>query len=152
MFMPPAMTRQVDPTVRADRPGAPAQPTPIPADVWREDSRFVIALDLPGIPAEAIDVEVTGRLVTVRAERRPTARGQEGVRTLAGERRHGLFARRIELADTPDPGRLQARLHDGVLTLTVPIAQTAKPRRITVQGSAGTGPRPGQDAAAPAAA
>ncbi|TDT97918.1 HSP20 family protein [Streptomyces sp. 846.5] len=151
MFMPPAMTRQVDPTVRADRPGAFAQPTPIPADAWREDDRLVIALELPGIPAEAIDVEVTGRLVTVRAERRPTARGQ-GVRALAGERRHGLFARRIELADTTDPGRLQARLHDGVLTLTVPVAQTAKPRRITVQGSAGTGPRPGQDAAAPAAA
>ncbi|SEK43573.1 Hsp20/alpha crystallin family protein [Streptacidiphilus jiangxiensis] len=151
MFMRTAVTRQVDPTVRTTRPGSVSWPAPIPVDAWREGGRFVIALDLPGIPAEAVDVEVTGRLVTVRAERRPAQLGQ-GARVEASERRHGVFARRIELADTLDPGRLQAALGDGVLTLTVPVKQVAKPRRITVQGSAGTQPRPKQDATAPAAA
>ncbi|MEY9834814.1 Hsp20/alpha crystallin family protein [Streptacidiphilus sp. EB103A] len=151
MFMRTTVTSQVNPTVRQDRPESGSQPVPIPADAWRDGDRYVVALDLPGVPAEAIDVEVAGRQVTVRAERRPTKRTQ-AARTEAGERRHGAFARRIELPDTLDAGRLKARLHDGVLTLTVPVAGAAKPRKITIQGAEGTRPRPRQDAAAPAAA
>ena len=151
MFMRTAVTRQLDPTVRVDRLGSASWPAPIPLDAWREGDTHVIALDLPGIEAEAIDVEVAGRLVTVRAERRPAELGH-GARIQAGERRHGVFARRIELADTLDPGRLQAHLDQGVLTLTVPVREVTKPRRITVQDSAGTQPRPRQDAAAPVAA
>ncbi|MEY9849524.1 HSP20 family protein [Streptacidiphilus sp. BW17] len=151
MFMRTAVTRQVNPTVRQDRPGSGSQPAPIPVDAWRDGDRYVIALDLPGVPADAVDVEVAGRLVTVRAERRPTGRSQ-AARTEAGGRRHGVFARRIELADTLDADRLEAGLHDGVLTLTVPVAGAVKPRKITVQGAEGTRPRPRQDAAAPAAA
>lgn len=141
MSMRAAVIRPVRPPVE----GARSRPATIPMDAWREDDRFVIALDLPGIPRAAIEVEATGRTVTVRAERRPSPRG-ERARTRCAERAHGMFARRIELADTLDVDRLQARLEDGVLTLTVPIAAAAEPRRITVQDPEN------QQATAPAAA
>ncbi|MDH6708293.1 HSP20 family protein [Kitasatospora sp. MAA19] len=112
-----------------------SQPAPIPMDAWREDDRFVIALDLPGIPLEGIEVQALGRMVTVKAERRSTPRG-EGVRTQHAERAHGVFERRIQLADSLDPGRIAAHLQDGVLTITVPIASASRRRKITVQTGA----------------
>jgi HSP20 family protein len=157
MFMRTAVIAQAHP-VRQPLDGTWSRPAPIPMDVWREDDRIVIALDLPGIPAEAVEVEATGRQVTVRAERRPAPRG-EGARTQLSERAHGVFARRIQLADTLDADALQARLENGVLTLTVPVTAAAQPRKIAVQSpdelrrSAGGGPVTAPAApAAPAAA
>jgi HSP20 family protein len=124
MFLRTAATRQAP-------PGAWSRPASIPMEAWREEGRLVIALDLPGVPAEAVEVEAHGRTVTIRAERRPAPRGQ-GARTTHAERAHGVFERRIQLADTLDPAGLQAHLDDGVLTLTVPVAATARPRKITV--------------------
>ncbi len=100
-------------------------------DAWRETDRFVIALDLPGIPIEAIDLEAHGQMVTVRTQRRPAPRGQ-GAPAQVAERPHGVLERRIQLADTLDASRIQAHLADGVLTLTVPIAQASRRRTITV--------------------
>ncbi|MFJ9846693.1 Hsp20/alpha crystallin family protein [Kitasatospora sp. NPDC101155] len=127
MSMPTAVTHQAP-------PGSWSRPTPIPMDAWREDERFVIALDLPGVALEAIDVDVLGRMVTVKAERRPAPRG-EGARTQLAERTHGVFERRIQLAGSLDPGRIAAHLQDGVLTLTAPVASASRPRKITVQPS-----------------
>jgi HSP20 family protein len=101
-------------------------------DAWREDGRFVIALDLPGIPPEAIDIEARGRTITVTAERRPAPRGRDA-RTQLAERAHGVFTRRIQLAETLDAGGIEAGCEDGVLTLTVPVASASRPRRITVR-------------------
>jgi HSP20 family protein len=123
----------------ANRPAPPEgrRPALIPMDVWREDDRFVIALDLPGIPAEAIDIEAHGRLVTVRAWRQPVSR-DSSARIQRAERAHGIFERRIQLADTLDASRIEARSENGVLTLTVPVRAAAKRRTITVQDPAAT--------------
>jgi HSP20 family protein len=109
-----------------------SRPAPIPMDAWRETDRFVIALDLPGIPPEAIEIEAHGRMVTVRAERRPVPRGNSA-RTQRAERAHGAFERRIQLADTLDASRIEAHCDNGVLILTVPVRAAAKSRRIAVQ-------------------
>lgn len=143
MFMHAAATRPAPPQ------GPSSRPMPIPMDVWREDDRFVIALDLPGIPRDAIEVEAHGHLVTVRAQRRPAARGGNA-RTRYAERAHGAFERRIQLADTLDAARIQARCENGVLTLTVPVRAAAKRRSITVQAP-GAARQPAA-AAVPAAA
>lgn len=122
-------------------PGSWSRPAPIPMDVWREDDRLVIALDLPGIPREAIEVGVHGRWITVTGERRPAPRG-EGARTQLAERAHGVFARRIQLADAFDAGGIEACCEDGVLTLTVPVASASRSRKISVQ--AGQVPQPAE--------
>jgi len=129
MYMHAAATRPAPPEGR--------RPALIPMDVWREGDRFVIALDLPGIPAEAIDIEAHGRLVTVRAQRRPVPYGSNA-RIQRAERAHGVFERRIRLADTLDASRIEARSENGALTLTVPFRAAAKRRTITVQGPAAT--------------
>ncbi|MGW3074024.1 MULTISPECIES: Hsp20/alpha crystallin family protein [unclassified Kitasatospora] len=145
MSMPTAVTHQAP-------PGSWSRPAPIPMDAWREDERFVIALDLPGVALEAIDVDVLGRMVTVKAERRPTPRG-EGARTRLAERTHGVFERRIQLADSLDPSRIAAHLQDGVLTLTAPVAPAHRPRKITVRASeAGQSPEESSQAVVAAAA
>ncbi|MEV7775789.1 Hsp20/alpha crystallin family protein [Kitasatospora sp. NPDC086791] len=133
-------------------PGSWSRPAPIPMDAWREGDRFVIALDLPGVPLEAIEVDVLGRVVTVKAERRPTPRG-ENARTRLAERSHGVFERRIQLADSLDPGRIAAHLQDGVLTLTVPVTSASRPRKITIRaGEAGQSSPVESGQAVPAAA
>lgn len=121
-------------------PGSRSRPGPIPMDAWRQDDRFVIALDLPGIPLEGVEVEARGRMVTVRAERGPAPRGQDA-RIQIAERSHGVLERRIQLADTLDASRIEARLDSGVLTLTVPLVSISRRRKITVRGGLTSTPR-----------
>ncbi|WP_042365700.1 Hsp20/alpha crystallin family protein [Streptacidiphilus neutrinimicus] len=150
MFLRTAVAHQAS-------PGSGSRPAPIPMDAWRETDRLVIALDLPGVAAEAVEIEAHGRMITIRAERRPAPRGQSA-RTRRAERTHGLFERRIQLADGLDAARLQAHLGDGVLTLTVPVAQAARRRKIAVHGAdqrqteRQRQTEPSQDAATPVAA
>ncbi|MFJ1709269.1 Hsp20/alpha crystallin family protein [Kitasatospora sp. NPDC088346] len=94
-------------------------------DTWREDDRFMIALDLPGIMPEAIEVQALGRIVTVKAERRPTPRG-DGARTQLAERAHRVFERRIQLADSLDLGPTAAHLQDGSGDLGQPRPQPGR--------------------------
>ncbi|MEU9041047.1 MULTISPECIES: Hsp20/alpha crystallin family protein [unclassified Kitasatospora] len=110
----------------------------------------MIVLDLPGIAPEASEVEALGRMVTVGAERR-FAPPSGGVRTRLAERVHGVFERRIRLADTPEPGRAAAHLQGGVLALAVPIASASRPRRITAQTGEAAPSAAGSGRAVPAA-
>jgi HSP20 family protein len=151
MSMRTAVTPQAPPPPRLALSGARPPAAPIPMDAWRESDCFVIAFDLPGIPLEAIEVEACGLTVTVKAERRPARRGQNA-RTQLAERAHGVFARRVQLADTLDPDCIKAHCENGVLTLTVPIAATARPRKITVQAGKAPQQRAQSSQAAPAAA
>ncbi|MFD9690352.1 Hsp20/alpha crystallin family protein [Kitasatospora sp. NPDC058162] len=145
MSMRTAVTHQAPPT-------AGSRPAPIPMDAWREDDRFVIALDVPGVPLEAIEVEALGRMVTVKAERRPAPRS-EHARTQLAERSHGASERRIHLAESLDPGRITAHLQDGVLTLTVPTASASRARKITIRAGEAGQPSPVESGqAVPAAA
>ena len=109
--------------------GTSTRPSVMPLDAWREGDSFVLEFDLPGVQPETLDIDVERNVVTVRAERPP----KNGVwEMLAAERPSGLFSRQLVLGDNLDLDRLEARYDDGVLRLTVPVAERAKPRKIEV--------------------
>ena len=103
----------------------------MPMDSYRDGDEFVIAFDLPGVDKDAIDIDVERNVLTVRAERRPLPLGDQAVAQLS-ERPLGVFSRQLFLGETLDAERIAARYESGVLTLTIPIAEKAKPRKITI--------------------
>ena len=110
--------------------GTPTRPTAMPMDAYRKDDSFLVQFDLPGIEPESIDLTVERNVLTVHAER--TRPNGEDVEMLAAERPHGTFSRQLFLGDTLDVDRMQADYTDGVLTLRIPVAEKAKPRRVMV--------------------
>lgn len=106
-----------------------------PMDAFRTGDQFVVHFDLPGVEADAIDLTVEKNVVTVRAERTPPSEGVEEV--LVAERPQGVFTRQLFLGEMLDPGRVSADYANGVLTLTIPVAERAQPRRVQVSGSGG---------------
>ncbi|MEU3409100.1 Hsp20/alpha crystallin family protein [Streptomyces sp. NPDC006670] len=116
--------------------GTWSKPSVMPMDAYREGEAYVIAFDLPGVSTEAIDIDVERNMLTVKAERRPAAKG-ESVQMELSERPLGVFSRQIVLADTLDTERIEADYEAGVLTLRIPIAERAKPRKISIGGEAG---------------
>jgi HSP20 family protein len=110
--------------------GTAARPAAMPMDAWREGHDFVVEFDLPGIEPESIDLDVERNVLTVRAERKPST-GPE-VELVASERPRGVFSRQVILGDSLDPERIQAAYNAGVLRLTIPVAEKAKPRKIAI--------------------
>lgn len=109
--------------------GTMAVPTVMPMDAWREDDTFVVQFDLPGVAMDAIDLDVERNVVTVKAER--PAR-DDVTDMLAAERPRGTFSRQLVLGDNLDTEQISAHYDAGVLTLRIPVAQQAKPRKIQV--------------------
>ncbi|WP_425953736.1 Hsp20/alpha crystallin family protein [Xylanimonas sp. McL0601] len=105
----------------------------MPMDLFREGEHYVLAIDLPGVDPGTIDVSVEDRTLTVRAER--TARSGDG-QWLLRERPTGTFARQLTLGRGLALDRIEASYADGVLSLTIPVAEEAKPRRIEVSQAA----------------
>ncbi len=103
----------------------------IPMDLYRSgDDAFVAKIDLPGVDPGSIDIDVDDRTLTVRAERRP-----EEAQWLVRERPTGTFARQLTLGRGLATDRIEASYTDGVLTLTIPVAEESKPRKIQVSAS-----------------
>ncbi|MGW3852972.1 Hsp20/alpha crystallin family protein [Streptomyces fagopyri] len=117
--------------------GTWSKPSVMPMDAYREGDEYVIAFDLPGVSTEAIDIDVERNIVTVKAERRPVAKA-DAVKVELSERPLGVFSRQIVLADTLDTERIQADYDAGVLTLRIPIAERAKPRKVSITAGSGT--------------
>lgn len=112
--------------------GSRAHPAAMPMDAYREGDSFVVHLDLPGVSADTIDLTVEQNVLTIHAERRaPLADSAERV---VGERSYGVFSRQLFLGDTLDSDRLTADYDAGVLTLRIPIAEKAKPRKVEIRG------------------
>ena len=110
----------------------------MPMDAYRRGNHVVAHIDLPGVPAEAVDITVERNVLTVTASR-DLARS-EGDEAIVAERPHGEFRRQLFLGETLDANRVEADVTDGVLTLRIPVAETAKPRRINVgTGTSGGG-------------
>jgi HSP20 family protein len=107
-------------------------PRAFPMDAYRRGEQFIIQFDLPGVEPAAIDLTVEQNVLTVRAERRFEPR--EGDEVVVAERPQGIYTRQVFLGDTLDSENLQANCEHGVLTLTIPVAATAKPRRVPVSG------------------
>src|SRR4051812_37886117 len=114
-----------------------------PMDAYRRGDEVVLLFDLPGIDPKSIDLTVDQHVLTVRAERQPES--EEGVETIASERPRGTFMRRVFLGDTLDTDRIAAEYHDGVLRLTIPVSERAKPRKIEVTANGGHDGAPKQE-------
>ena len=109
--------------------GTTSRPVFMPMDAWREGDVFRIEFDLPGIAPDTLDLDVERNVLTVRAER-PARNGDW--EPLASERPTGLFSRQLVLGDNLDLDRLEATYQDGVLRVSVPVAERAKPRKIEI--------------------
>jgi HSP20 family protein len=110
--------------------GTTARPAMMHLDAYRDGDYFYAAFDLPGVEPDTIDCTVERNVLTVRAERRrPTG---DSVELVAAERPMGTFTRQLFLGDTLDTDKLEAGYDNGVLTLRIPVAERAKPRRVSI--------------------
>jgi HSP20 family protein len=109
--------------------GTTSRPAVMPMDAWREGDVFRIEFDLPGVAEDTLDIDVERNVLTIRAER-PARTGDW--EPLAAERPTGLFSRQLVLGENLDLERLEAHYDNGVLSLTVPVAEKAKPRKVQV--------------------
>jgi HSP20 family protein len=105
-------------------------PRSFPMDAYRRGDTFHVELDLPGIDPEAIELTQEQNVLTIRAERR--FEPQEDDELLISERPQGVFSRQLLLSESLDNDKLEAEYVNGVLRLTIPVADQAKPRRIEV--------------------
>ncbi len=109
--------------------GTAARPAAMPMDAWREGDVFHLEFDLPGVDADSIDLDVERNVLTVRADRAPKETTNE---LLAAERPRGVFSRQIILGDNLDLDEITADYASGVLSLQIPVAEKAKPRKIKI--------------------
>ena len=108
-----------------------ARPLAMPMDAYRKDDSFLIRLDLPGVSVDSVDLTVEDNVLTIKAERNaPTMTGE--IESVISERPYGTFVRQVFLGNNLDTERIQADYEAGVLTLVIPVAEHAKPRRIEV--------------------
>ena len=117
--------------VFGNSPGTWSRPTAMPMDAYRVGDEFVVAFDLPGVSPDAIELDVERNVLTVKAERRPT-RETEHVEMQVAERPLGMFSRQLFLGETLDSDNISAHYESGVLTLRIPVAPQAKPRKIAI--------------------
>ena len=109
--------------------GTLARPSVMPMDAWRDGDTFHVEFDLPGVNPDSIDLDVERNVVTVKAERPARADNAE---LIAAERPRGVFSRQLILGDNLDTERIAASYDAWVLTLKIPVAEQAKPRKISI--------------------
>jgi len=102
----------------------------MPMDLCKIGDHYVLTADLPGIDPGSVDVDVDGGTLTISAHR--TARSEESAQWLANERFSGSYRRQLSLGDNIDTSAISATYENGVLTVTIPVAEKAKPRKIEV--------------------
>ena len=107
-------------------------PAVLPMDAYRRGEHFVVHLDLPGTDPNSVELTVERNVLTVKAER-SWARGQDD-EVLISERPQGVFTRQLFLGESLDTDAIEANYDQGVLTLTIPVAEQAKPRRVAISG------------------
>ena len=112
---------------------ATAQAPAMPLDLVRSGDTFTAYIDLPGVDPSTIDIDVEDRTLTVRAEHK--APEGEDLQWLAHERTSGTYARQLTLGYGVALEKVEASYADGVLTLTIPVAEEAKPRKIEVKAA-----------------
>jgi HSP20 family protein len=113
--------------------GTAARPAAMPMDAYRHGDSFYVHLDLPGIDADSISLTVEQNVLTVRADRAPVK--ADGAELLIAERPYGTYTRQVFLGETLDADKIAADYAAGVLTLTIPVRESAKPRSIQVTSS-----------------
>jgi HSP20 family protein len=112
----------------------------MPLDAYRRGENVWVHIDLPGVAADSLDISVERGVLTVSAER--DWQREEGDQVYLTERPRGTFRRQVHLGESLDAERIEAQFNDGVLTLRIPVAEVAKPRKISIV----TGGQSGQSA------
>jgi HSP20 family protein len=105
-------------------------PRLMPMDLYRDGDVYILSADMPGIDPGSVDVDVDGQLLTIRAER--TLANHEGVKWLTRERQSGSFLRQLNLGQGIDIEGLSASYDNGVLSVSIPVSEKAKPRKVQV--------------------
>lgn len=95
-----------------------------------KEGTMVVRAELPGIAADAVQIQVEPQLLTISGERPPEGKGNGYHRR---ERRFGRFSRSVQLPVDLDPGRASASYHDGLLSIRIPKSEAARPRKVAIQ-------------------
>jgi HSP20 family protein len=136
-----AMLMRTDPFRELDRltqqllGGPVARASVMPMDAYRKDEWFFVHFDLPGVDPDAIELTVEQNVLTVKASRRAVP--EEGVEYVVAERPQGQFTRQLFLGETLNTEKLEADYEDGVLTVRIPVAEQAKPRKVSISTQGG---------------
>jgi HSP20 family protein len=130
-----AMLMRTDPFRELDRLteqvfGTTTRPAVMPMDAWRHGDEFVVEFDLPGVRAQDVDLDVERNVLTVKVER-PVPESKDA-ELIAAERPRGVFSRQLILGDNLDTERVKAEYDAGVLRLTIPVSEQAKPHKIEI--------------------
>ena len=112
------------------------RPNGVPMDAYRKGSEFVVHFDVPGIDPNSIELTVEKNVLTVTAER-TRHWGDDVDEVVVAERPVGSFSRQLFLGETLDSDRIDANCENGVLTLRIPVAEAAKPRKVSITTGAG---------------
>jgi HSP20 family protein len=110
--------------------GTARAPRFMPMDLYRSGDHYVLHADLPGIDPGSVDVSVENNTLTIKAER--SERTEQGVQWISSERFAGTYMRQIALGDGIDAEKITATYANGVLTVTLPVAERAKPRKVSI--------------------
>ena len=102
----------------------------MPIDAYRRGDHFYVHFDLPGVDPRSVDLEVEKNVLTVKAER--SWEPSEGDEVVVAERPRGTFTRQLFLGETLDTDHIEAQYDKGVLTVSIPVAEAAKPRKVTI--------------------
>jgi HSP20 family protein len=113
--------------------GTMTRPAAMPMDAYRKGTDFYVHFDLPGIDPDSIDLTVEQNVLTIKAERSALAVGEAEM--IVSERPVGTFSRQLFLGETLDADAIAADYHAGVLTLTIPVREAAKPRKLAITSS-----------------
>jgi HSP20 family protein len=108
----------------------------MPIDAYKRGDQWVVKVDLPGVEASSIDLTVDRNVLRIEATR--NWQPQEGDVVLAAERPRGTFSRQLILNEDIDTGAIKANYHDGVLTVELPVAEAARPKKVAVGTKAAT--------------
>lgn len=115
--------------------GTRSRPAVMPIDAYREGDHFTVHFDLPGVDASAVDLTVEKNVLTVTAERQ--WQPSEDQQVLVSERPQGTFRRQLFLGEGLDLDRVEASSENGVLTISIPVAEQAKPRKVEITAGGG---------------
>lgn len=137
------MLMRFDPFAELDRLASPvwnrglsSASSFMPMDAYRSGDHYVVAFDLPGVDPGAVDLTVEHNVLSISAQR--AWQPEEGVQVLFSERPQGSFTRRIQLGDGLNTDGIEARYEQGVLTVRIPVAEAAKPRKVEISSAGGT--------------
>jgi len=129
--------RELDRLTQQQGLGTRLRPTAMPMDAYREGDQFIIHFDIPGVDPSSVDLTVEKNVLTVSAERQ--WQPGEHQQVVVAERPQGNFSRQLFLGESLDPERVEARYENGVLSVVIPVAERAKPRKVQVASGSGNG-------------